>query len=168
MLTVIGPNQNSYRSNLYRTVDANKPYTGNYVVYIMLNPSTAKTYEEDRATDNDATIRKLIVITQNNGFENFSVVNLFSYIATDKNDLLKVDDPIGPDNDRTILKECEDAAKIVVAWGGYFDAMTKNRADFVLSMLQGKTLYCLAINKNGSPTHPLYLSSKTEYKPFSY
>ena len=60
-----------YRYTLTRKVDAKQ--SGKTACFIMLNPSTAT------ATDDDATIRKLIGFSERLGFSEFTVVNLFAF-----------------------------------------------------------------------------------------
>lgn len=156
-----------YRPRLYREIEKYSRYMGKSIVYVMLNPSYAKPYEIDRKTDNDRTILNLIKLTQFNGFAAFSVVNLFSYISPRKSDLLKAENPIGPNNDAIIADVCGKALKIVVAWGRHENRLIRDRAKHVLSMLEGKELFCFGINADGSPRHPGRISPTTSYMPFN-
>ena len=156
----------SYRTTLHRKVDIDSDYTGKSVLYVMLNPSYAKPEETDRQTDNDRTILNLIKLTKHNGFEAFSVVNLFSYVSPRKSDLLKATDPVGANNDANIIEACKDALKIVVAWGRHENRLIRVRAKHVLAMLRGKELFCFGINADGSPRHPGRISPTTSYMPY--
>ena len=80
------------------------------------------------------------------------MANLFAYRATAPDDMMRADDPIGPENDTWIRKVAEDAGLIVGAWGN--DGLFKDRASEVLKMLPN--MKCLKQNKTGEPAHPLY------------
>lgn len=127
-------------------------------LFVMLNPSTA-----DAEVD-DATIRRCIGLTQGWGCEQFDVVNLFAYRATDPKALLKARDPIGPINDECILDAAAHSDFIVCAWGAAKIAESRGRK--VLRLLQHKTPHCLAVTKSGAPKHPLYIKAGTKPAPY--
>jgi len=120
--------------------------------FIMLNPSTAD------ATEDDPTITRCIGFAKRWGFADLVVTNLFAFRATDPRELSKASDPIGPDNDRLILKYARDASFIVYAWGQH--GTLKGRDKAVLSMLRGFPTFFLQKTKAGHPGHPLYLPSR--------
>jgi hypothetical protein len=68
------------------------------------------------------------------------------------------------DNDRWLKEIAAKAGLIVVAWGKHGAHM--DRAQAVLKLLAGYKLYCLKVNDDGSPQHPLYISSTQE--PIEY
>lgn len=142
-----------YRWVLRRKVNAQsrliKP-----ILFIMLNPSTAD------ADNDDATIKKCMMFAEREGATMLTVVNLFALRATDPNELKKAEDPEGPGNDYRIEEEIEKHAcgLIVIAWGAHPFAGV--RAQYFLNNFNG-VFYCLGVNKNGSPKHPLYLSKNT-------
>jgi hypothetical protein len=141
-----------YRYALYRGWgDIKEPK----VMYIGLNPSTAN---EEK---NDNTITKLIKISKYNGFGGMYMLNLFAIISAHPA-ILKTDpDPIG-DNDGWLEKIAPKCEKIVFAWGNFKEA--EQRAKEVIQMFEDP--YCLFINKNGSPKHPLYCKDETEIIPY--
>jgi hypothetical protein len=129
------------------------------VVFIMLNPSTA---DEQR---NDPTIRRCIEFARTWQFGSVDVVNLFAYRATDFKELLKVDDPVGEENDLFIEKAIEGCSKIVVGWGTKGALFDRDRQ--VLQLLVGmQNVYCLDMTKDGYPRHPLYVRGDTRLVPF--
>lgn len=128
------------------------------LIWIMMNPSTAD------ARKDDPTIRKCITFSLNSGYGGIVVLNLFALRATKPNDLLRVHDPIGPENDKYIQQELEFSFKICCAWGNFCGKKLEPRQKEVLRMLAGRTLYCLAKNDNGTPGHPLYIHGRTEFK----
>jgi len=54
---------------------------------------------------------------------------------------------------------------VLCAWGtkGNFLRQAKKMAGFVAA---SKDMYCLGVNKNGSPKHPLYVKSATALMPY--
>ena len=88
-----------------------------YVLWVMLNPSTA-----DHRAD-DPTVRKCIGFTKRFGYSRLFVVNLFALRATDPAVLQTVQgsggDVVGPCNDEYISKLAQNAPVIVCAWGAY-------------------------------------------------
>lgn len=128
------------------------------VQFICLNPSTANEIQDD------PTVRRCINFAYDWGYGGFCMTNLFAYRATDPKDMRAHEDPVGPDND-DFIKEIYNKTKVkltVAAWGTHGDYM--GRANHVVKMLG--PLFCLRINKEGSPAHPLYLSK--DNIPFMY
>src|SRR5437867_1481016 len=82
-----------YRYGLWRIWDESKPYC----LFLMLNPSTADDI------DNDATVERCQRRAAAMGYGGLHVANLFAWRSTDPSVLTSVPDPIGPDNDRTIV-----------------------------------------------------------------
>jgi hypothetical protein len=134
-----------YRYSLLRSWDD----TLNTVVFIMLNPSTAD------ANEDDPTIRRCTTYAKSWGYGSLEVVNLFAYRATDPNQLLVAEDPIGFENNSYILKAISNASLVVLAWGT--KGILLNRHKDVLSLLHTNELHCISISKDGHPKHPLYL-----------
>jgi hypothetical protein len=120
------------------------------LLWVMLNPSTA-----DAEVD-DATIRKITGFARSWGYREFVVVNLYAYRATDPSELRDVRDPVGAENDAWIYAASVRASMVILGWGNEADPA---RAKAVVDILttDNPVLYCLGVNKNGSPKHPLYL-----------
>jgi len=121
---------------------------------IMVNPSTAD------ATENDATIRKLIGFRNVRGWGHLIVGNLFAYRATDVNELAVVADPIGPDNDYHLRRIIGDAQQVVVGWGALAKQpkALRGRWEAVAGIIQALGKPMLSIGaplKDGHPRHPL-------------
>ena len=145
-----------FRYELTRQWDAHLPAA----VYVMLNPSTA-----DAEVD-DQTIRKCIGFAERLGFGAFTVVNLFAFRATKPADLKRNHYPIGPDNDRAIMRAVAAAdATVICAWG--FNAKGLARPAEVLDLLRqaGKTPMALHVNASGEPAHPLMLAYTHGLRP---
>jgi hypothetical protein len=121
------------------------------VAYVMLNPSTA---DEER---NDPTVERCARRAAARGFGGLVVVNLFAWRSTDPRALTQVADPIGPDNDWYIAEACQRAGRVICAWGT--DGRLLHRDAVVLDLIRavGKLPYCLGVNADGTPKHPLYV-----------
>ncbi len=126
------------------------------VVFIGLNPSTA-----DAKLD-DNTIRKCIGFAQRWGMHHLVMLNLFAFRATDPEDMLATEDPIGEENNMHLGQISMAADLVVCAWGR--DGSYLNRAEEFLATyheLLKVRLHCLGMNKDGSPKHPLYVPYET-------
>ena len=144
-----------YRYALWRTWSAYNPR----IAFILLNPSTA---DEER---NDPTIRRCIGFARAWKFGSVEVVNLFAHRATDARELLKMDDPVGDENDLLLIHAVERCSTVVVGWGTRGTLL--GRDSQVLSLLAGrKDVFCLGITKDGQPRHPLYMKGDTILVPF--
>jgi hypothetical protein len=127
---------------------------GGSVLWIMLNPSTAD------ATVNDNTIRRCISFTRSWGYSELMVGNLYALRSTNPAGLWVVDDPYGPENREHVYDMASTAALIVAAWGRHAH---KGDADPMADLLSVHgDVWCLGLNANGSPKHPLMLPAETE------
>ena len=144
-----------YRYSLWREWCANSPR----VAFIMLNPSTADDQKDD------PTIRRCIGFAYAWGFGALEVVNLFAYRATNSRKLLRVDDPVGAENDDYIMQAVERCSYVVVAWGTKGVLLDRDRQ--VIRLLAGwRHVRCLGVTKNGHPKHPLYVRRNTKLVAF--
>jgi hypothetical protein len=77
----------------------------------MLNPSTAD------AEKFDPTVRRCFGFARDWGFGGLEVVNLFALRSTYPEQLKKVSDPVGPENDAVIRRAVKAADLVVASWG---------------------------------------------------
>lgn len=145
-----------YRYTLRRALNGDR----GTVNFIMLNPSTADALEDD------PTIRRCMGFAGMWGYGELLVTNLFALRATNPDELLTADDPVGPENNGYLIDNaCHDT---VVAWGGHKAAL--ERADYVFHMLRQQfhinPPMCLKLTKAGAPGHPLYLPKTSVRLPF--
>ena len=124
----------------------------NYVCWVMLNPSIAT------PTIDDPTIRRVKRFSERWGFHNYVVVNLFAHRSTNPGQLRLVHDPVGPENDGHIETQARGSALVVCAWGSGGHLKGRDMAVAALLRSRGINLYAAAINSNGTPQHPLYLT----------
>lgn len=147
----------NYRYRLTRKWDMGE----GYVNFVMLNPSTADSLEDD------ATIRTCMGFAQRWGYEGIKVTNLFALRSIDPNALYAAKDPVGIQNNSYIAQtamDCAEAGVIVCAWGNGPDRRMSNRRTivedrelYVLELLMPiARLNFLELTKLGVPSHALY------------
>jgi hypothetical protein len=119
--------------------------------FIMLNPSKA-----DHEI-NDPTIRRCLGYARSWGYADLVVTNLFAFRSPNPIDLMRVVDPVGPDNDRHILEWAAKASTVVCGWGAH--GKFKGRGAAVRKLLAdaGIKPQALKLTNDGEPCHPLYL-----------
>lgn len=140
----------TYRYSLWRKWPSQKPETNGYVMFIGLNPSTA----DDKI--DDPTIRRCINFAQSWGYGGLCVTNLFAFRATLPSNMKSAKDPIGPENDKSLIAHAKDARIVVAAWGVHGAYLGRDRN--VKTLITN--LHYLRLTKAGFPAHPLYLPSR--------
>lgn len=132
---------------------------GGVCLFIGLNPSTA-----DHRT-NDPTVRRCIDYTLRWGYGVLVVCNIFALRSTDPKGLYRVEDPVGPENDRHLVQNVAEADLVVCAWGNH--GKLHGRGDRVRELIEPHAdLYCFGVTGPGYPKHPLYL--KKTLKPVRF
>lgn len=143
-----------YRYLLWRIWDSKK----GLICFVGLNPSTANEKE------NDATIRRLIHFTEQQGYGGFYIVNLFSYRSRDFDDVKSSVSPIGIKTDYYIKKYARKSNLVCLIWGGkgvYLDR-DKEVEMLIYKEEQASEIRCLGKTNKGNPKHPLYLPNTTK------
>lgn len=135
-----------YRYSLWRIWDEDKPR----VLFIMLNPSTA-----DESKD-DPTIRRCIGFAKSWGYGGFYVGNLFAYRSSSPKDLLSATHPKGLHNYAHLVDMESKCEKVVFAWGNG-PILKKLKIELPTETVGKAPAYCIALSKDGTPKHPLYL-----------
>jgi|SRR6266568_1147479 len=119
------------------------PADGRRLTWVMLNPSVADAHIDDH------TIRRCMYYSQREGFDELVVVNLYAYRTTDPDELRRVDDPAGPENDETLRHHVRNnPGAVVAAWGAH------RLADELAAPLLDRPLLCLGVTADGYPRHP--------------
>jgi hypothetical protein len=139
-----------YLYELRRTWDEQKPQ----MVFIMLNPSTADAEKDDQ------TIRRCIGFAQHHDFGGIVVCNLGAGRATSPKDWMKMEDPIGTQNDwrvGVILRDevFNKRGKVIAAWGAWGGFMNRDVNLKNMAKAHGVRLWHLGTTKDGMPKHPL-------------
>lgn len=140
-----------YRYALWRTWETALPR----VMFIGLNPSTA-----DECLD-DPTLRRCMRFARDWGYGGVCTANAFALRATDPKEMLAAKDPVGPDNDRWLIRLAGESALVVAAWGNHGAHLGRSSA--LRAMLPD--LHCLAVNRSGEPAHPLYQPARRRPVP---
>lgn len=133
----------TYRYVLWRVWDDSK----SIAMFIGLNPSTADEVE------NDPTVTRCVNFAKDWGYGGLCMTNLFAYRETNRHIMKIQREPIGPENDKWLIKLAKEAEIVVAAWGN--DGKHLGRSDIVRELIP--TIHHLALNKTGEPSHPLYL-----------
>lgn len=129
--------------------------------WIGLNPSTA---DENNL---DPTLRRIAGFTRKQvGYNGFVMLNLFAWRATDPAAMMRVSDPVGRENDATILRHARAGFPVVCCWGAHGGHLSRWRAVAKMLREHGAKLVCLGTNKDGSPKHPLYLRGDATLQPW--
>lgn len=143
-------NCQKYRYQLSEIWDPTKPL----VLWLLMNPSVAC------IEYSDPTLRRTGMFSRDWGYGGQLVGNILAYRSTNKMNLLKIDDPIGPRNNKMILEMSKKSKMIVLAYGQP-PRKFKDRGKEVVKLLKDHPNICyLKLSKDGTPIHPLYLPSK--------
>lgn len=118
------------------------------IAFIGLNPSTASEWA------NDPTVTRCIHYAQRWGFDRMYMLNLFAWRDTDPSEMKAAKEPVGVKNNHTLVNT--EASMLLCCWGTH--GKHRHRQNRVLTMLRGRKLHALELNKDGSPRHPLYLA----------
>lgn len=146
-----------FRYALWRTWDASLPK----VMFVGLNPSTAN------ESFDDPTIKSVCRISRSNGYGGVYMTNCFPFVSTNPEDLIVVEKwrAQWKANDEWLIKARSLCKDVVFAWGNFEVVRTHGR-DFEL-MQMFPDAKCLGLNKKGSPKHPLYCKSATDFVPYN-
>lgn len=148
-MTAIFSDDRKYRYRLEREIQPD----GIVAAIIMVNGSDAA---EEK---NDPTITKVIGFGKKLGWRRVIVGNLFARVGKDIKVLREPGDHIGLHNDMYLAEIIKNGDVLVAGWGALAklpEALRKRWIDIV-RMADGlnKPLYCLGINDDGHPKHPL-------------
>ena len=155
-ITAVFSECQKYRYQLREIWDESKPL----VMWLLMNPSVACI---DYA---DPTLIRTGKFARSWGCGGQLIANVHAYRATDKNRLLEVKDPVGPENDDMILKMANESKTIVLAFGQP-PKMLRSRGQDLIKLLQHHSgLSYLRLSQDGMPSHPLYLPSDLTPKPY--
>jgi hypothetical protein len=142
-----------YRETLTRRWTAG----GNYVLWILQNPSTAT------ETIDDPTVRSCIAISQWQGFDGLVICNTYLRRASKPDDLYTwlagITDMHRATEQRFALavieREMDFCTKTIVGWGnGHPRDKWPDRLAWRL-VQDGNELWCLGLTQSGKPIHPL-------------
>lgn len=142
-----------YRYALWRIWNPNRKM----LLSISLNPSKAGVFNDD------PTVTRDISRAYRNGFGGLFKANLYPLVSTDPNELLKNELNVELDNNDYYLREMIRLSGLhLVGWGSF--KPVKFRAPQVLAMIPEP--YCLGVNMDGQPKHPLYVGYDVPMKRY--
>lgn len=131
----------------------------------MLNPSTAT--EEEL----DPTVKGINARARAGNFGGFRIINLFAYRHPDPWAMRAVEEPVGPDNDAVIqdvlAQSVEQGDLVVCGWGEHGAHRGRAGDVVVLAAPSNVRLHAFRLNKDGAPTHPLYLAHALTPTPWT-
>ncbi len=129
------------------------------VNFIMCNPSTA----DD--VDNDPTIRRCVGFAQRWEYHRLIVTNVNPFRSPRPSALQSavLSAVEWATNDHYVREAADASALVVVSWGTNAPRGMAARARGVLN---GMPLYCLGLNADHSPKHPLYVPGTQGLEPF--
>jgi len=137
---------------------------GKTLLCFGINPSTAC------PTCLDNTIRKLISISKNNGYDNWIMLNVYPQRATNPADIhLQSDERLIVQNLQHIKSIIEKYpnSDVLLAYGNLISKrsfLKKCLNDILLELIKtyDKKLKIIKLTKNGNPVHPLYQSNSAK------
>ncbi len=157
--TTVLSTDRKYRYTLWRKWERNGPRLKGYVLFIMLNPSTAD------ETKDDPTIKRCKAFAERWGYEEMCVVNLFALRATDPAEVYLHPSPVGEMNNAFILEAARSASLVVCAWGNHGTYQNRDLAVIKMLLNHGR-IFALRETKTNCPAHPLYLPKYLDPQPF--
>jgi len=131
-----------------------------FCMFIGLNPSTADEIKDD------PTIRRCIGFAKEWGYDALCMTNIYAFRATQPRDMFGEPEPIGPDNNATLVQIARQAGIVIAAWGshGGHGGRGAEVAHMILAATAVK-IKCLGVTKDGYPRHPLYLKKDSKPRP---
>ena len=100
----------------------------------------------------DETTAICLEFAKKNNFKVLLLVNLYSEIGLNQNNIRSAPHAVGQENDNWIRKASEESELIIVAWGDF--PWIKFRSRQVMNLLLPYTLHAVQVNANGTPSHP--------------
>jgi hypothetical protein len=129
----------------------------NFVLWICMNPSMAD------ANVDDPTMNRVIDFSMGWGFDGLVMMNVLDYRATHPEQLLAPGVvPRSKGNMPLLRNTAKQAQKIVCAWGNIHPKLIDHAVEVESALrADGHTLWCLGLNKGGTPKHPARISGDT-------
>jgi hypothetical protein len=98
--------------------------------------------------------------------ELFAVYYRNQYTLPDGTVVYHDGDPVGPENDRHILRCLGECVPVIAAWGVQGVMMLRDERVRRLFADTGRRVMCLGRTKDGQPRHPLRLRGDTQLRPY--
>ncbi len=135
---------------------------GKRIAWIGLNPSTA---DEHRLDPTLARVRKFSLA---HGYDEFVMLNLFSFRATVPQELRqrRITEPEMLLNGMNVRSGIRSSAAVVFAWGATFNQWPVCAHEMRAWANTYEDALCLGHTKAGFPKHPLYVRGDTKLVRF--
>jgi hypothetical protein len=123
--------------------------TGQKILFIMINPSSASAIEDDR------TINKLLEITKLWKYDGFYVGNLYPYRSSKPADLknIQIPEEVNAINMKSIEEMAAESSLIVYAWGTKGPDARQKEPKW-LRLIVNKDVHCINKSVKNVPMHP--------------
>lgn len=132
----------------------------------MANPSTAGRVDPVTGeVGTDPTANKVREFSRGFGYDGHVIANAYDKVSTDPRGLWTGAPPCSPGAD-AYLQAVAMLPLVIIACGRI---VKRDRLAHVERVLRaaGATLYCLGVNDDGSPKHPLYLPYSTKLQEWA-
>lgn len=134
------------------------------LVALLLNPSTADEFKDD------PTVARVCRRAKHLGLGGAVILNAFAWRDTDPRKMKAAEDPVGPDNDATLMRTLHEAAQgdwpVMAGWGAHGGYRNRGAQVKALAIGQGVQLQCLKVTAGGHPQHPLYCGNDWALQPY--
>ena len=133
---------------------------GKTIAIILMNPSFADNNHLDNTLYN---VKKFIEnLDKNNEYSKFIVLNIFPIRTPNSDRLIETMDNYKlqqEKNDNTIFSTLSEVKDVIVAWGGNYHKVAKNKEWFKKLKSKSIAKYAYGINQDGTPKH---------FSPYAY
>lgn len=151
--SAIFSDDSKHRFSLNRIWDIEKEKA----VAIMLNPSYADHLK------NDLTVLKVTNFLIDQGFGSLSIVNLFSYIATDPKELSNNKDIIRSETNEYIVNSIKETDLVIIGWGSDSQKYISRKKDLKAILAESQIkLKCFRDSEGKMGRHPSRLGNDLE------
>lgn len=127
---------------------------GNTLGFLLLNPSIA----DEQILD--PTLKRCAGFAQRAGYGGMEITNLFPLVSTDPKGLARFDHAAGRPRNLAHIRDLAERTTLVLGFGDVFTAAWLRSLALpalrdLATVLDGLTVYALAVTENLSPRHPL-------------
>lgn len=133
-----------------------------YCGWVMCNPSIAGGVDDDTGeVRSDPTARRVAEFSKKFGYDGYVIANCYDLVSTDPVGLWRHPEPVSAANDAYLMAVAT-LPLVIMACGRN---VRRPQLEHVARVLRGAgaELWCIGVNDDGSPKHPLYLPYASSY-----